>query len=318
VITRAHVDAPCRDQRRTPPYCDARPRHRTAAGQSRPCFSYAGRSFPDVGPRHVELDFLEYMSFQGTPWPTAPTMQMRRGRAQAQSLLGRRLPISMRRHDGAITPVPLVSRAPLPRRCARDAVVRRPARGPCPRAGRSDRRPTTTSACKRTNWATNCPPDEGRSPPPRAQLDARRAHRIHRDTAQRGEQACRQSTHRHPRRQVAPHQDGSAMPRAFARTRPVRRFEDPSPSWRPPDSGATVAQHRVLVNLRAPRHGGHLTGLHGHVPDLAQVPTDCRPPRSTGCPDGCWPSRFALNQRIPAAATSTVVGSRAGREPRPR
>ena len=53
-----------------------------------------------------------------------------------------------------------------------------------------------------------------------AQFDARRAHRIHRDAAQRGEAGVlARHAFGHTRRQIAAHQDGLAVPRAFAAIR---------------------------------------------------------------------------------------------------
>ena len=78
----------------------------------------------------------------------------------------------------------------------------------------------------------------------------------------------------HTRRQIAPHQDRLAVPRAFAAVRHALADLEIGHRGvaRRHHAGAGVPQHGILGEFRAHlRERRGRPGLHRHIPDLAQV-----------------------------------------------
>ncbi len=108
-----------------------------------------------------------------------------------------------------------------------------------------------------------------------AEFDARRAHRVHRDAAQRrktGVLVCH--SRGHARRQVPAHQNRLPVARALAAVcHPLADFEIRHGGMsRRHHARSRISQDGVLAELRADfRDGRRGSGLHCDVPDFAQV-----------------------------------------------
>ena len=256
--------------------------------------------------------------------PTAPTMQMRpRSRQRLKRVLRRRRRFRGRRHDRAIHAASIGE--PAHRfQCgsARNPVIgAEPARQVHAPAVQIDAHHHAALQAHqlRHQLAHQAEPDHRHHV---AQFDARRAHRIHRDAAQRGETGVlARHAFGHTRRQIAPHQDGLAVPRAFAAIshaladleighRGVARRHH---------AGAGVSQHGILGEFRAHlRDASRPARSSSRHPRSCADATDCRPPPRTGCRDGYWPSRFRSKSANRAAAPARGGAEGWGPAPRPR
>src|SRR5262249_42436761 len=106
-----------------------------------------------------------------------------------------------------------------------------------------------------------------------AELNARRADRVHRDAAERGKARLLASdTFGNSRRQIASDEDRLRVTRPFAAVRHALADFEIGDGLMPRrhHASARISEYRILTELRAHlgerRHG---SSLHGDVPDLA-------------------------------------------------
>ena len=230
-----------------------------------------------VGARHVELNFLQVHVVPGELHAhRAHDTDAAAVAAEAQRVLRRRRRFRGRRHNRAIHAAPVGKAAhPFQRRRSCNPVIRaQPARQVhAPRVQVDAHHHAALQPHQLRHQLTHqAQPDHRHHV---AQFDARRAHRVHRDAAQRGEAGVlARHPFGHPRRQVASHQDRLAVPRAFAAVRHALADLEIGHRGVPRrhHAGAGVSQHGILGEFRAHfRERRGRPGFHRHIPDLAQV-----------------------------------------------